>query len=125
MVQGGIAASPASPLLSAHPNVQLHDTPTYSSWLNQVEIWFSKIQRDLIARGIFESKTDLTDKSCATSAITTKQLSPSSGLTKTLTDESDKLFTLSVHCTRLNTDHLLTRLHLLVWSPVNRIVCFF
>ena len=24
-----------------------------------VEIWFSKIQRDLIARGIFESKTDL------------------------------------------------------------------
>jgi transposase len=45
--------------LSAHPNVQLHYTPTYSSWLNQVEIWFSKIQRDLIARGIFESKTDL------------------------------------------------------------------
>ena len=45
--------------LSAHPNVQLHYTPTYSSWLNQVEIWFSKIQRNLIARGIFESKTDL------------------------------------------------------------------
>ena len=45
--------------LSAHPNVQLPYTPTYSSWLNQVEIWFSKIQRDLMARGIFESKTDL------------------------------------------------------------------
>jgi transposase len=45
--------------LSVRPNVQLHFTPTYSSWLNQVEIWFSKIQRDLIARGIFESKTDL------------------------------------------------------------------
>lgn len=45
--------------LSAHPNVQLHYTPTYSSWLNQVEIWFSKIQRHLIARGIFESKIDL------------------------------------------------------------------
>src|SRR6185436_6791662 len=43
----------------SHPNVQLHYTPTYSSWLNQVEIWFSKIQRDLIARGIFESKADL------------------------------------------------------------------
>src|SRR4030095_1656643 len=39
--------------LAAHPNVQLHYTPTYSSWLNQVEIWFSKIQRDLITRGIF------------------------------------------------------------------------
>lgn len=45
--------------LSAHPNVQLHFTPTYSSWLNQVEIWFSKIQRDLIARGIFTSKANL------------------------------------------------------------------
>ena len=37
-------------------------TPTYSSWLNQVEIWFSKIQRDLIARGIFESRNDLKPK---------------------------------------------------------------
>ena len=31
-------------------------------WLNQVEIWFSKIQRDLIARGIFESRNDLKRK---------------------------------------------------------------
>jgi transposase len=45
--------------LSEHPNVHLHYTPTYSSWLNQIEIWFSKIQRDPIARGIFESKADL------------------------------------------------------------------
>lgn len=48
--------------LSAHGNVQLHYTPTYSSWLNQIEIWFSKIQRDLIARGIFKSKADLARK---------------------------------------------------------------
>src|SRR5579859_1691278 len=34
--------------LAAHPNVQLHFTPTYSSWLNQVEIWFSKLQRQVI-----------------------------------------------------------------------------
>jgi len=45
--------------LAAHPQVHMHYTPTYSSWLNQVEIWFSKIQRDLIARGIFTSKNDL------------------------------------------------------------------
>jgi transposase len=38
--------------LAAHPNVQLHFTPTYSSWLNQVEIWFSKLQREVIDRGI-------------------------------------------------------------------------
>src|SRR5712691_287530 len=30
--------------LVAHPNVRLHCTPTYSSWLNQVELWFSKIE---------------------------------------------------------------------------------
>src|SRR6266403_2397172 len=34
--------------LNAHPNVRIHYTPTYSSWLNQVEIWFSKIQRHVI-----------------------------------------------------------------------------
>src|SRR5271157_4230337 len=27
--------------LEAHPKVHLHFTPTYSSWLNQVELWFS------------------------------------------------------------------------------------
>ena len=36
--------------------------PTYSSWLNQVEVWFSKIQRDIIARGIFTSLKDLDKK---------------------------------------------------------------
>ena len=30
--------------LVAHPSVHLHYTPTYSSWLNQVELWFSKIR---------------------------------------------------------------------------------
>jgi transposase len=48
--------------LQAHPTVRIHYTPTYSSWLNQVEIWFSKIQRDVIARGIFTSTTDLSRK---------------------------------------------------------------
>jgi len=32
--------------LSEHPQVRFHFTPTYSSWLNQVEPWFAKIQRD-------------------------------------------------------------------------------
>ena len=48
--------------LDDHPNVHLHFTPTYSSWLNQVEIWFSKIERDVIARGVFTSVTDLKRK---------------------------------------------------------------
>jgi transposase len=48
--------------LEAHPNVHLHFTPTYSSWLNQVELWFGKIDRDVIARGVFTSVTDLRKK---------------------------------------------------------------
>ena len=48
--------------LQAHPNVTLHYTPTYSSWLNQIELWFSKIKRDLLARGIFTSVKDLDQK---------------------------------------------------------------
>lgn len=45
-----------------HPNVRIHFTPTYSSWLNQVELWFAKIERDLLARGIFTSVADLARK---------------------------------------------------------------
>jgi len=48
--------------LVAHSNVHLHYTPTYSSWLNQVELWFAKIERDVIARGIFTSVADLKRK---------------------------------------------------------------
>ena len=48
--------------LATHPNLHFHFTPTYSSWLNQVEIWFSKVERDVIARGIFTSVKDLARK---------------------------------------------------------------
>ncbi len=30
--------------LARHRNVRFHFTPTYSSWLNQIEIWFSILQ---------------------------------------------------------------------------------
>lgn len=45
-----------------HPHVQFHFTPTYASWLNQVEIWFGMITRDCIRRGIFRSVLDLVSK---------------------------------------------------------------
>jgi transposase len=48
--------------LEANPRVHLHFTPTYASWLNQVELWFAKIERDLLARGIFTSIPDLARK---------------------------------------------------------------
>src|SRR5438309_501642 len=48
--------------LQRHPKVHLHFTPTYSSWLNQIELWFAKIERDVIARGVFSSLADLRRK---------------------------------------------------------------
>ena len=48
--------------LDDYPSVSLHFTPTYSSWLNQVELWFSKIERDLIHRGVFTSVKDLSKR---------------------------------------------------------------
>ena len=48
--------------LAEHPNVRLHFTPTYSSWLNQVESWFGRIEREVIARGVFTSVRDLARK---------------------------------------------------------------
>jgi transposase len=48
--------------LADHNSVHLHFTPTYSSWLNQVELWFAKIERDVIARGVFTSVSDLRRK---------------------------------------------------------------
>lgn len=48
--------------LDDHPNVHLLFTPIYSFWLNQVELWFSKFERDVIARGVFTSVPDLKRK---------------------------------------------------------------
>jgi hypothetical protein len=33
--------------LEQNPRVRFHFTPTYSSWLNQVELWFAKIEREV------------------------------------------------------------------------------
>ena len=41
--------------LAAHPRYQVHYTPTYASWLNQVEIWFHIITQRAIRRGTFRS----------------------------------------------------------------------
>jgi transposase len=41
--------------LTRHPNVSFHHTPTGSSWLNQIEIWFNIITKQSIRRGSFPS----------------------------------------------------------------------
>ena len=48
--------------LTARPRWHMHFIPTYSSWLNQVELWFGIIQGQVIKRGSFTSKEDLSGK---------------------------------------------------------------
>lgn len=52
----------ATEFLQIHSQMHLHFTPTYSSWMNQVELWFAKIERDVIVRGVFTSVKDLERK---------------------------------------------------------------
>ena len=46
----------------ANPTVRIHSTSTYFGWINQVEVWLSKIQRDVISRDIFTLEKDFAPK---------------------------------------------------------------
>jgi putative transposase len=45
--------------LALRPRFHVHFTPTYASWLNQVEIWFNRITQQAIRRGTFQSVKEL------------------------------------------------------------------
>lgn len=47
--------------LRDHPKVHLHFTPTYSSWLNQVECWFSILSKQALSGVSFTSPKQLRD----------------------------------------------------------------
>ena len=48
--------------VAKHPRFHFHFTPTYSSWLNQVERWFGIITQQAIRRGSFRSVKELGEK---------------------------------------------------------------
>jgi len=48
--------------LAKRPRYHIHYTPTYASWLNQVERWFGIITQRAIRRGSFSSVKQLTTK---------------------------------------------------------------
>ena len=48
--------------LSRKRKFTLHFTPTYASWLNQIEIWFNMLTRDVLKGGIWQSKQQLIDQ---------------------------------------------------------------
>src|SRR5271166_871083 len=45
--------------LQRHKNVSFHYTPTHASWLNQIEIWFSILSRQVLATASFHSVPQL------------------------------------------------------------------
>ncbi|MDE3051702.1 MAG: IS630 family transposase [Nitrospirota bacterium] len=48
--------------LASRPRYHVHYTPTYASWLNQVELWFRRISQQAIRRGSFQSVKALVAK---------------------------------------------------------------
>ena len=45
--------------LAAHPRFKLHFTPTGSSWLNLVELWFRELSEKQLRQGAFLSVAEL------------------------------------------------------------------
>jgi transposase len=45
--------------ISSKRKIKLHFTPTYSSWLNQVEIWFNILTKDVVKGGVWQSSEQL------------------------------------------------------------------
>ncbi len=45
--------------LSHKRKIKLHFTPTYSSWLNQTEIWFNMLAKDVLKGGVWKSTDQL------------------------------------------------------------------
>lgn len=48
--------------LSHKRKIKVHYTPTYSSWLNQIEIWFNMLSRDVLKGGIWKSTKQMADQ---------------------------------------------------------------
>lgn len=45
--------------LDGKRKIKMHFTPTYSSWLNQIEIWFNILTKDVVKGGIWKSSEQL------------------------------------------------------------------
>jgi len=69
--------------LQNNPLARFHFTPTYSSWRNQVELWFGKIERDLMARVPSPLSLTWPARSRGTSRLTQTTPDPFSGSTQT------------------------------------------
>lgn len=48
--------------LASKRRITLHYTPTYSSWLNQIEIWFNILTKDVLKGAVWKSRKQLVDQ---------------------------------------------------------------
>jgi len=48
--------------IDSKKRITMHYTPTYSSWLNQIEIWFGIMTRDVLKDGVWHSKKQLVNQ---------------------------------------------------------------
>lgn len=48
--------------IDSKKRMTIHFTPTYSSWLNQIEIWFNIFTKDVIKGAVWHSKKQLVDQ---------------------------------------------------------------
>jgi len=49
-------------LLKPKRKITMHFTPTYSSWLNQIEVWFNMLAKDVLKNGVWKSTKQLIDQ---------------------------------------------------------------
>jgi hypothetical protein len=69
----------AARLSDAYPNAQMVHLPVHASWLNQVEVYFSVIQRKLLTPTTSATLTASPSRSWPSSIITTRQPGRSTG----------------------------------------------
>lgn len=48
--------------IESKKRITIHYTPTYSSWLNQIEIWFNILTKDVLKGGVWHSKGQLVEQ---------------------------------------------------------------
>jgi transposase len=70
--------------LAQHPRFVFHHPPVHCSWMNQVEQWFSILQRKRLALADFASKADLADKLLQFVAQWNEQAHPFTWTTKSV-----------------------------------------
>ena len=78
------------PWLKKHPNVHFHFTPTRSSWLNQIEPWFSILQGQSLTGASFTSVDQLQEHIDASSQSITRTLRHSRGPRRRSTSDGSK-----------------------------------